>query len=85
MKTAEYLERTPMAASNQSQVFPIFFICVYMLPLYYLVSRLSEEKESRTREAMKMMGLSDRSYYLSWFVSNAIVTAFVSLLNIAVL
>jgi hypothetical protein len=85
MKTSEYLERTPLGASNLSQVFPIFFICVYLLPLYYMVTRLSEEKESKAREGMKMMGLRDRSYYISWFTMNLLLTGFISVLNIAVL
>lgn len=65
MKTPLYIERTPLAASNLGQAFPIFFICIFLLPLYYLVIRLAEEKESKAREGMKMMGLSDSSYYAS--------------------
>jgi hypothetical protein len=40
----------------------------FLIPLYYLVSKLAEEKELRSREGMKMMGLKDSSYFLSWFV-----------------
>jgi hypothetical protein len=40
----------------------------YLIPLYYLVSKLAEEKESKSREGMKMMGLKDFTYYLSWFI-----------------
>jgi ATP-binding cassette subfamily A (ABC1) protein 1 len=45
----------------------------FLIPLYYLVSKLAEEKESRSREGMKMMGLKDASYFLSWFVFYVIV------------
>lgn len=40
----------------------------FLIPLYYIVSKLAEEKESKSREGMKMMGLKDSSYFLSWFV-----------------
>lgn len=40
----------------------------FLIPLYYIVSKLAEEKESKAREGMKMMGLKDDSYFLSWFV-----------------
>jgi hypothetical protein len=29
-----------------------------------MVTRISEEKESKAREGMKMMGLTDSTYYL---------------------
>ena len=40
----------------------------FLIPLYYIVSKLAEEKENKSREGMKMMGLKDSSYMLSWFV-----------------
>lgn len=40
----------------------------FLIPLYYIVSKLAEEKESKSREGMKMMGLKDSSYFLSWIV-----------------
>jgi ATP-binding cassette subfamily A (ABC1) protein 3 len=40
----------------------------FLIPMYYLVSKLAEEKESKSREGMKMMGLKDSSYFLSWWV-----------------
>ncbi len=39
-----------------------------MIPLYYFVSKLSEEKESKAREGMKMMGLKDSTYFISWLI-----------------
>lgn len=40
----------------------------FLIPLYYIVSKLAEEKENKSREGMKMMGLKDTSYFLSWLV-----------------
>jgi ABC-2 family transporter protein len=52
-----------------------------------MVSKLAEEKESKSREGMKMMGLKDSSYFLSWFVFHAILmvimaTLIVGMVNI---
>ena len=33
-----------------------------------MVTKLAEERESRAREGMKMMGLKDRSYFIGWFI-----------------
>ena len=60
-------------------------MCVFLLPLYYLVTRLSEEKESKAREGMKMMGLADETYYKSWFAFNCCVTLATSVLIVGVL
>ena len=43
-------------------------MCIFLLPLFYMVSKLAEEKESKAREGMKMMGLNDKSYFTSWFI-----------------
>ena len=43
-------------------------MCIYLLPLYYMVTKLAEEKESRAREGMIMMGLRHEVYFLSWFI-----------------
>jgi ATP-binding cassette subfamily A (ABC1) protein 3 len=46
---------------------PFFMLLIYILPVYRLLSNMVAEKESRARESMKMMGLSDSHYWLSWF------------------
>ena len=43
-------------------------MCIYLLPLYYMVTKVAEEKESRGREGMKMMGLKDETYFVAWFI-----------------
>ena len=45
-----------------------------------MVSKLAEEKESKSREGMKMMGLKDSTYFLSWMTTFGIVIALMSLL-----
>lgn len=41
---------------------------IYLLPLYYMVTKLAEEKESRAREGMIMMGLKHETYFMAWFI-----------------
>ena len=48
--------------------FPLFFMLIFLFPFFYLVSRLAEEKEGKAREGMKMMGLKDATYFISWFL-----------------
>ena len=33
-----------------------------------MVTKVAEEKESRGREGMKMMGLRDETYFIAWFI-----------------
>jgi len=57
-----------MAAQNLTFLFPFFILCIYLLPLYYMVTKLAEEKESRGREGMIMMGLKHHTYFIAWWV-----------------
>jgi hypothetical protein len=41
---------------------------------------LSSEKESKAREGMKMMGLKDSSYFLSWFILFSVISAITSII-----
>ena len=79
------MQLPPFGIQQLSQTFPFFFICTYLVPLYYLVSKLTEEKELRLREGMKMMGMSDSSYFMSWFITNLALTFTVSVLLVLVL
>ena len=57
MKTPEFTQMEPFVSQQLTMVFPFFYMCIYLLPLYYMVTKIAEEKESRGREGMKMMGL----------------------------
>lgn len=59
---------------------PFFIMFTYLIPLYYLVTKLADEKESKSREGMKMMGLMDFPYMTSWFVFYLIIVLVISLL-----
>jgi hypothetical protein len=73
MKTPEYESVNPLATEQLILQFPFFVMFTFLIPLYYMVSKLAEEKEGKSREGMKMMGLKDSSYFLSWFVFHLIL------------
>ena len=58
---------------------PFFMLLMYILPVYRLISNIVSEKETKARESMKMMGLSDFSYWLSWFVYYFIIVLIISI------
>lgn len=40
----------------------------YLIVFIYIANELAGERESKSREGMKMMGLKDSTYYAGWFV-----------------
>mmetsp|Transcript_40629 Transcript_40629/g.29239 ORF Transcript_40629/g.29239 Transcript_40629/m.29239 type:complete len:223 (-) Transcript_40629:4084-4752(-) len=58
---------------------------MYVLPVYRLTSRIVSEKETRAKESMRMMGLSDVPYWLSWFTYYTITSTFISVFGWAIL
>jgi ATP-binding cassette subfamily A (ABC1) protein 3 len=81
MKTVSYNDVPSKIVALLSQNFPFFLMVVFLIPLYYIVSKLAEEKESRSREGMKMMGLNDFTYYLSWFIFYVSIVIVMSLIS----
>ena len=59
----------------------IILIIAYMVPLSLYVYRIVGEKESKTKEGMKIMGLGESEYFLSYFLQYLVISIFVSLLN----
>lgn len=51
-----------------------------MIVIYLSVLRgILKEKESRVREGMRMMGMSDFSFYISWIFYYMIITFIISI------
>ena len=50
----------------------------YIPPVYNLTFKIVREKESRTKETMRIMGMTDLSYWLSWFVFYTIINTVVT-------
>ena len=46
----------------------LFILMIFIAPMFRLVSFLTQEKASKAREGMKIMGLNDAPYWISWFI-----------------
>ena len=60
---------------------PFFIIIAYIGNLCIYVYRMVYEKETRVKEGMKIMGLTDGIYFLSYFIQYAIIALFDALIN----
>jgi hypothetical protein len=59
---------------------PFFLLVMFIPPVYNSVFLIVKEKESKVRESMRMMGLTDTPYWLSWLVFYTVInTAMVTL------
>ena len=64
---------------------PLIIQYIFILPLFTIVSLLVKEKESKARESMRMMGMTDLPYWLSWFVYYTALNTVLSLIAWGVL
>ena len=66
-------------------VIPFFIVVAYMCPLCLYIYRMVSEKESGAKEGMKIMGLNDRIYYISYFLQFLVISIFVTIINTIIL
>jgi len=83
MKTAYYTKDEFLDTLSGSLAF--FFLLIFFTPMYRMISFIIDEKSSRAREGMKIMGLTDTPYWLSWFVYYFIVSTIISLISAGIL
>lgn len=57
---------------------PGFLVLIYILPVYQSVYSIVKEKETRSKEGMRMMGMSDTAYWLSWFVHYTLINTVIA-------
>ncbi len=85
---------SPMAANTeisdpfnlfQVDVLPFLILLMFIPPVYNTVFMLVKEKESRIKESMRMMGMKDTSYWLSWYVYYTVITTLVCILAWSIL
>ena len=60
---------------------PFFMVIAYMCPLCLYVYRMVGEKETKSKEGMKIMGLSEGTYFLSYFLQYVVITFIDSVIN----
>lgn len=84
----------PMPASSDTNdpftqvwtlTLPFLLLLIFIPPVYNTVFLLVKEKESRIKESMRMMGMKDKAYWLSWYVYFTIISTLICLLSWIVL
>jgi len=83
MQTNEFVKDDFVIA--QKQVFPIFMVVVFLLPIYKLTSLIVGERQNKTKDVARSMGVSESSYWLSWFLYYAIGMTLVTAVMAALL
>ena len=79
MKYVNY--KTDKLGDYMDFIIPFFIIVAYMANLCLYVYRMVSEKESRVKEGMKIMGLEEGIYFLSYFLQYLVINIFVALIN----
>ncbi len=64
---------------------PLFLLLAYIPPVYNMTFKIVREKESRAKETMRIMGMTDLPYWMSWFVFYTVINSLVSTLAWAML
>lgn len=65
---------------NIGRTIALFILLIFIAPQYRLIGFITVEKASRAREGMKIMGLNDAPYWLSWFLYYFVVCLIISIL-----
>lgn len=88
-----YLTAPMPASTNTSDPFlqvwtltlPFLLLLIFIPPVYNTVFLIVREKESRIKESMRMMGMKDSAYWLSWWCYYSCVSFMICLLAWCVL
>ena len=83
MKYSDY--RLDPFSKSIGYMIPFFIIIAYMCPLCLYVYRMVGEKENKSKEGMKIMGLTEDIYFLSYFIQYVIITLIDSIINTLIL
>ena len=83
MKYSDY--RLDPFSKSIGYMIPFFLIIAYMCPLCLYVYRMVGEKENKSKEGMKIMGLSEDTYFLSYFIQYVVITLIDSIINTIIL
>ena len=62
-------------------VITIIILVAYMVPLSIYVYKMVGENEAKIKEGMKIMGLDDSIYFLSYFIQYFCISVIVTLIN----
>ena len=57
-------------------IISIYMVIAFSPYIMFLLTHIVTEKEKKIKEAMKIMGLSQLAFWLSWFITYAVVITF---------
>jgi len=77
MTTNEFVKDEFVLA--QKKIFPIFMVVVFLLPIYKLTSLIVNERQNKTKDVARSMGIKESSYWMSWFLYYLIGITLVSI------
>eukprot|EP01022_Parablepharisma_sp_SALTPOND_P008914 TRINITY_DN1372_c0_g1_i1.p1 TRINITY_DN1372_c0_g1~~TRINITY_DN1372_c0_g1_i1.p1 ORF type:complete len:1416 (+),score=145.61 TRINITY_DN1372_c0_g1_i1:2023-6270(+) len=77
MKTPAYTQDTFLLSTIEFM--PLLFILSYIAPVFRVIALVVAEKESKAKEGMKMMGLKDSAYWLSWHIQYLLIHLVIAL------
>ena len=55
---------------------PFFIVIAYLIPLMLYTYRMVVDKETKVKEGMKIMGLTDGVYFFSYFIQYLVISIF---------
>ena len=61
-------------------ILPYLILVAFIPPVYNSVFNIVQEKESRMKENMMIMGMTRTSYWLSWYVYYTLISTIVAVL-----
>ena len=64
---------------------PLCILMAYVPMVYNMVFKIVQEKESRTKEIMRIMGMNDFPYWLSWLIFYTMINTIVATLSWCIL
>ena len=83
MRTTEFVKDDFVFA--QQQILPLFMIVIFLLPIYRMISLIVSDRMMKTKDMTRSMGISESSYWLSWFIYYLIGITFVTVALAAML
>jgi len=72
--------KTDIFSQVLQTLFPLFMILMYVPLLYRVVYRIVNEKVTRAKESMRMMGLGDFAYWSSWLAYFTIINTAITII-----
>ena len=66
-------------------ILPLFLLLAYIPPVYNMTFKIVREKETRAKETMRIMGMTDFPYWMSWFIFFTCINTVLTLLSWGIL